>query len=179
MTEQDVAFGIPPEQTRPLYARLLGLRHLNPGGLLCFCFFEGAFVLGALFALAELIAWWGVPVLPATIAVMVKLNDVVAGAVTRSAVQVAEREQERFRLQVTPVVGRAAVPRTGAGAPPTTGGRRDEVGRPATAGPGAVPLRRHGEAPGPRHVEAAGPPWRNPVDSPRQRSRHAATGRDE
>jgi hypothetical protein len=26
----------------PLYARVLRLRHIRPGGLLCFAFFEGA-----------------------------------------------------------------------------------------------------------------------------------------
>ncbi|BCY06216.1 hypothetical protein L3i22_013040 [Actinoplanes sp. L3-i22] len=64
---------------QPLYARMLGLRHLSPGGLLCFVFLEGALALGALLALAELVSWWGVLVLPAAVAVMVKFNDLVAG----------------------------------------------------------------------------------------------------
>lgn len=64
---------------QPLYARMLGLRHLSPGGLLCFVFLEGALALGALLALAELVSWWGVLVLPAAVAVMVKFNDMVAG----------------------------------------------------------------------------------------------------
>ena len=64
---------------RPLYARMLRLRHLAPSGFLCFVFLEGAVVLGILLALAELVNWWGVLVLPATVAIMVKLNDVVAG----------------------------------------------------------------------------------------------------
>jgi len=46
-------------------------------------FFEGALALGVLMALTELVSWWVVPVLPLTVAVMVKLNDVVAGAVER------------------------------------------------------------------------------------------------
>ena len=69
----------------PLYARMLVLRHLSPSGFLCFVFFEGAVALGILLALAELVTWWGVLVLPITVAVMVKLNDVVAGALTRPA----------------------------------------------------------------------------------------------
>src|SRR5206468_5281774 len=64
--------------TRPLYARLLRLKHITPGGLLCFVFLEGAVALGVLLALAELVTWWGVLLLPLTVALMVKLNDVFA-----------------------------------------------------------------------------------------------------
>ncbi|GAA4962125.1 hypothetical protein GCM10025331_61970 [Actinoplanes utahensis] len=67
---------------RPLYSRALRLRHLAPSGLLCFVFLEGAVVLGLLLALAELVSWWGVLVLPVTVALMVKFNDLVAGALT-------------------------------------------------------------------------------------------------
>src|SRR3712207_6311320 len=70
---------------QPLYARLLGLQYVAPGGFLCFVFLEGAIALGILLALAELVSWWGVLVLPVTVALMVKLNDVVAGALTRAA----------------------------------------------------------------------------------------------
>jgi hypothetical protein len=57
---------------------VLRLRAIRPGGLLCFLYFEGMVVLGALLALAELTSWWAVPVLPAAVAAMVKLNDVMA-----------------------------------------------------------------------------------------------------
>jgi hypothetical protein len=70
---------------QPLYARTLGLRHVTPSGFLCFVFLEGSVALGFLLALAELVSWWGVLVLPITVAVMVKLNDVVAGALTKPA----------------------------------------------------------------------------------------------
>jgi hypothetical protein len=69
----------------PLYARMLGLRHLAPNGFLCFVFLEGAVALGILLALAELVSWWGVLVLPLTVAAMVKLNDLVAGVLARPA----------------------------------------------------------------------------------------------
>jgi hypothetical protein len=93
----------------PLYARVLRLRAIRPGGLLCFLFFEGMIVLGALLALAELTSWWAVPVLPAAVAAMVKLNDVVtllfapplAPAGARPAGIVTQRAVAR---------GRAAVP---------------------------------------------------------------------
>ncbi|MEU6077745.1 hypothetical protein [Micromonospora sp. NPDC047074] len=97
------------ERYRPLYARLLGLRFVNPGGVLCFLFFEGAVALAALLALAELVTWWAVLILPATVAAMVKLNDMVAAAVVRSAALVPEQERDRFRQQMEPVVGRARV----------------------------------------------------------------------
>ncbi|UQU63562.1 hypothetical protein COUCH_31870 [Couchioplanes caeruleus] len=70
---------------QPLYARMLGLQYLAPSGFLCFVFLEGAIALGILLALAELVSWWGVLVLPVTVAVMVKLNDAVAGALTRAS----------------------------------------------------------------------------------------------
>jgi len=84
---------------QPLYARMLGLQYLAPSGFLCFVFLEGAVVLGILLALAELVSWWGVLVLPATVAVMVKLNDVVAGMLARPAAPTAARG-------VSPLAGR-------------------------------------------------------------------------
>ncbi len=104
------------ERYRPLYARALGLRFVNPGGVLCFLFFEGAVSLAALLALAELVTWWAVLVLPAAVAVMVKLNDMVAELVVRTAALVPEQERDRFRRQLAPVVGRAPV-RSAAAAP--------------------------------------------------------------
>ena len=62
---------------------MLRLHHLSPSGFLCFVFLEGAVALGFLLALAELVNWWGVLVLPATVALMVKLNDVLAGSMVR------------------------------------------------------------------------------------------------
>ncbi|MGW5561387.1 hypothetical protein ACWER9_29720 [Micromonospora sp. NPDC003944] len=97
------------ERYRPLYARLLGLRCVNPGGVLCFLFFEGAIALAVLLALAELVSWWAVLVLPVVVAAMVKLNDMVAAIVVRSAALVPEQERDRFRRQMEPVVGRAQV----------------------------------------------------------------------
>jgi hypothetical protein len=62
----------------PLYARVLRLRYIRPGGLLCFLFCEGAIAVGILLALAELAPWWSALVLPLVVAVMVKVNDTVA-----------------------------------------------------------------------------------------------------
>ncbi|GAB3813638.1 hypothetical protein [Micromonospora zhanjiangensis] len=105
------------ERLRPLYSRVLGLRHVDPGGLLCFVFFEGSVILALLLTLAELVSWWAVLVLPASVALMVKLNDEVAAAVARAAARVPQREREAFRREMAPFVGRAAVPRRPGPAP--------------------------------------------------------------
>ncbi|GIF16127.1 hypothetical protein FHX34_10249 [Actinoplanes teichomyceticus] len=88
---------------QPLYSRMLRLRHLSPSGLLCFVFLEGAIALGILLALAELVSWWGVLVLPLAVAVMVKFNDLVAGwlappaaAAEPVAARVAVQRGERY-----------------------------------------------------------------------------------
>jgi hypothetical protein len=45
-----------------------------------FLLFEGMVAVAALLALAELASWWAVAVLPAAVAAMVKVNDMVTGA---------------------------------------------------------------------------------------------------
>lgn len=63
----------------PMYTRILRLKHLRIGGLAGFLLFECMIAAGVLLALAELVTWWAVPVLPAVVAVMVKINDLAAG----------------------------------------------------------------------------------------------------
>ncbi len=63
----------------PLYARLLRLRHIHPGAVLCFLYFEGAILLAVLLALAELVQWTAIPVLPVIVAGIVKINDLATG----------------------------------------------------------------------------------------------------
>jgi hypothetical protein len=84
----------------PLYARMLRLRAIRPGGLLCFLFFEGTVALGALLALAELASWWAPVVLPGTVAAMVKINDLIAALGNGGAV----------RARTAPVRASAPVP---------------------------------------------------------------------
>ncbi|MFF5292930.1 hypothetical protein [Paractinoplanes globisporus] len=143
----------------PLYARLLRLRNVAPSGLLCFIFLEGTVALGALLALAELVSWWGVLVLPLTVAVMVKLNDVVAGALSRPSAP------------------------AGPGAPAAA---RAEVLRPATAGGPAPAMRMAEEAttrlPGVINRERGAPimrPWAEEVEAQQWRVRQSATRRYE
>jgi hypothetical protein len=72
------------------YARALRLRHVRPGGLMSFLLFECVIALAVLLALAELVSWWAVAVLPAAVAAMVKINDMVSGAAGRESDVVAE-----------------------------------------------------------------------------------------
>lgn len=76
----------------PLYARLLSLRHLRPGPVTCFAFFEGSIALATVLALIGVVSWWAVVVLPITIAAMVLLNDRVAGLASAPA---ADRHRRR------------------------------------------------------------------------------------
>jgi hypothetical protein len=70
---------------RPLYARLLHLRHLRLTQLTTFVLFEGSVLIAIVLALGEIISWWGVLAVPVAVAVMVKLNDIVAGVLNRPA----------------------------------------------------------------------------------------------
>ncbi|HZN75395.1 MAG TPA: hypothetical protein VFC00_27495 [Micromonosporaceae bacterium] len=108
MTRQIRSRRAVPVRPRPLYARVLGLQYITLSGSLCFLFFEGTIALGVLLALAELVSWWAVLVLPLAVAVMVKTNDIVAGALAGPAVAARRRGPTR---QATPPrsVGRAVV----------------------------------------------------------------------
>jgi hypothetical protein len=126
----------------PLYARVLRLRHLRPGGIMCFLFFEGAVTAGVLLALAELASWWSVAILPIAVAAMVKVNDVVAGALGRSASQdppaavdgpgqMVPRPAEPRPAEPRQVVARASVPGLSYARPPV---QRAAPRRPAERG---------------------------------------------
>jgi len=64
---------------RPLYARMLRLRHLKLRPALAFLFLEGSIATGVLLALADIVNGWGIVAVPVAVAAMVKLNDVLAG----------------------------------------------------------------------------------------------------
>jgi hypothetical protein len=104
--------GRPVEEprVRPLYARVLRLRHFAPSATVCFILLEGSVVSALVLALAELVSWWGLIFVPLAVALLVKANDVVAGLVARNADQVPQRERERFLREVRPAIGRATVP---------------------------------------------------------------------
>jgi hypothetical protein len=106
------ATGWPGDEARirPLYARVLRLRHFEPSGMVCFILLEGSVATALILALAELVSWWGLIVLPVAVALLVKVNDVIAGIVARNSDQVPQRERERFEREVRPAIGRATVP---------------------------------------------------------------------
>lgn len=100
-----------------MYARMLRIRHINPGTVTCYLLFEGSITLGFLVALAELADWWTVVALPATVALMVKVNDLaLGGAAVATSTRAPTRGltgQNRGRAapswRGSPVVGRARV----------------------------------------------------------------------
>lgn len=69
-----------PVDRQPTYARVLRLKYIRPGPWWCFLFFEGSVALAAVLVLADAVSRWGLLVLPITVAIAVKLNDLVAGA---------------------------------------------------------------------------------------------------
>src|SRR4051794_18241057 len=64
---------------RPMYARLLRLRRIRVTGLVSFLLMECTVAAAVLLALAELVSWWAVPLLPVLVAAGVKINDMVGG----------------------------------------------------------------------------------------------------
>jgi hypothetical protein len=156
---------------RPLYARVLRLRHIAPTGLLCFVFLEGSIALGLLLALAELVSWWGVLVLPVTVALMVKLNDLIAGSLVRAA------------APVRPVASR---PGSSGPASPRPAPMDAPVLRPASSGRPEVLSRVADDAtirlPGVIEGDLGAPvkrPWAEKVEAQQQWMRQAATRRYE
>jgi hypothetical protein len=64
---------------RPLYPRLLRLRHVHPNAWQRALLGEGALAVAALLVLADLATAWTLLVLPLAVAVVVKAHDVLAG----------------------------------------------------------------------------------------------------
>lgn len=143
---------------QPLYARMLGLQYLAPGGFLCFVFLEGAVALGILLALAELVSWWGVLVLPAMVAAMVKLNDVVAGSLIHPA---GARTMPGATVRADPRGSPHADPRGSARAGSPGSLRSAHAGSPGSAragAPGSLGSARAGSpgSLGSGHVDPSG-----------------------
>ena len=95
-------------QARPLYFRLLGVRHLRAGPVAAFVLFEGSIAVAGLLALADIVTWWGSIAIPVTVAIMVKIHDRVARALVQpfAVVQMSATRS----LRDLPKVGRSAVP---------------------------------------------------------------------
>ncbi len=96
--------------TRPLYFRALRIRHLRVRPWVVFLLFEGSFVLAILLAFAEIVDWWGVLIIPAVVAIMVKVNDMVAAAMLEPLAEAQLRTPGVVPRRAT---GWSSVPRTG------------------------------------------------------------------
>ena len=68
-----------PVVRRPLYPRLLRLRHVHPSAWQRALLGEGALALAVLLVLADLATAWTLLVLPVAVAVVVKAHDLLAG----------------------------------------------------------------------------------------------------
>ena len=75
-----VASATKGEPRRPLYPRLLRLRHIHPNAWQRALLGEGALALAVLLVLADLATAWILIVLPIAVAVVVKAHDLLAGA---------------------------------------------------------------------------------------------------
>ncbi len=93
---------------RPLYFRLLRIRHLTLRPWATFVLFEGSIGLAILLALADVVDGWAVLALPIAVAAMVKLNDIVAGALVQP---LAAAQLRTARMNSGIAVGRSPVPR--------------------------------------------------------------------
>ena len=69
----------PAQKRKPLYPRLLRLRHIQPNGWQRAALGEGVLALAALLVLADLASAWTLLVLPVAVAAVVKGHDVLAG----------------------------------------------------------------------------------------------------
>ena len=68
-----------PDKKKPLYPRLLRLRHVHPNAWQRAALGEGALAVAAVLVLADLASAWTLLVLPVAVAVVVKAHDVLAG----------------------------------------------------------------------------------------------------
>jgi hypothetical protein len=121
--------------TRPVYVRLLRLRHLKLSPAASLLLFEGSVALAVLFSLAEIIMGWAVVAVPVAVALMVKFNDVIAGLLNRG---VAEAQLHGPRLSRGKAIGRSPMLRPSR--PTTWIAGDDAVADPAARGVAAVPV---------------------------------------
>ncbi len=152
------------------YARVLRLKHTHPGGIVCFLLLEGSFAIAALMALAEFVNWWGVILLPLTVAVFVKINDVIAGVFSRP---------DLYRRGRTTVLRPVIWARGVASVPIAAGAQPSELGAPTVAEwiPPRAPSAMYGVSLARRNDDASvGAPVTRPAKVvTRPANRHHAT----
>ena len=80
MSDEPQVDEVPPAKTKkPLYPRLLRLRHVRPNAWQRAVLGEGAIGVAVLLVLADLATAWTLLVLPLAVALVVKVHDVLAG----------------------------------------------------------------------------------------------------
>lgn len=79
------AAGGPGRRRVPLYARVLRLRHVELDSWQRAVFVEGSLALAVVLVLADLASAWTLLALPLAVAAVVKLHDVLTGAVLGGA----------------------------------------------------------------------------------------------
>ena len=72
------------KEKRPLYPRLLRLRHVHPNAWQRAALGEGAIGVGVLLSMADLATAWTIVALPVAVAAIVKAHDVLQGLLDRS-----------------------------------------------------------------------------------------------
>jgi hypothetical protein len=155
----------------PLYFRLLRVRYLTAAPWLVFALFEGSIALGLLLALAEIVNWWGVLVIPVAVAVMVKVNDAIAGAVREP---VAHAQLRLAGVVPRRAMGWSSITRTGR---PTSEIADDDAVADAAATPEGEPARFRGVAPARRpRPSPSAPEPPTPADQPMEAIATTITG---
>ena len=79
----------PAKHKRPLYPRLLDLRHIHPNAWQRALLGEGALALAVVLVLADVASAWTLLVLPLAVAVVVKAHDLLAGLLSRPVADAA------------------------------------------------------------------------------------------
>lgn len=78
----------------PLYWRALRLKHLRPNGWQRALLLEGVLAVAVVLVLADAASAWTIVVLPATVALVVKAHDLLAGWLGRETANGARREPD-------------------------------------------------------------------------------------
>ncbi len=137
--------------TRPLYFRILRIRHLRPGWLATLVLFEGSCFVGVILTLADLTNGWAMLAVPAAVAVVLKFNDAIAGVLKRP-LAVAQLNMPRPLGPVA--VGRSPVPRPSR---PTSSFSTDDAQLDPDAHPGGEVVRGVASVPGSGRTHARKP----------------------
>ena len=80
---EDAAETAEPKAKKPLYPRLLRLRHIRPNAWQRAVLGEGAIGVGVLLAMADLASAWTIVALPVAVAGVVKAHDALQGLLDR------------------------------------------------------------------------------------------------